>query len=89
MEASEVQLRGKGTDLLEAALEQAARARHDLLEENDRLKGIIVSTANELQRTVYAAECFTNSERPDEVCSCKDIYLKVPSIHSPSYSPKF
>ncbi|KAI0769209.1 Afadin and alpha-actinin-binding-domain-containing protein [Irpex lacteus] len=64
--SSDVQLRGKGTDLLEVALEQAARARHDLLEENERLKGIIMSTANELQRTMYTAQCYTSPERPDE-----------------------
>ncbi|KAI0091494.1 Afadin and alpha-actinin-binding-domain-containing protein [Irpex rosettiformis] len=66
VEASEVQLRGRGTDLLEAALEQAARARHDLLEENERLKGVIMSSANELQRTVHTAQRFTGAEVPDE-----------------------
>lgn len=78
-----MQLRGKGTDLLEVALEQAARARHDLLEENERLKGIIMSTANELQRTMYTAQCYTSPERPDEVCVLypSHVCLKNPQTH--------
>jgi chromosome segregation ATPase len=67
VEASDVQLRGRGSDLMEAALDQAERARHDLLDENERLKGIITSTANELQRTYYIAQCLTCAERPAEV----------------------
>lgn len=72
-----MQLRGKGTDLLEVALEQAARARHDLLEENERLKGIIMSTANELQRTMYTAQCYTSPERPDEVRAFYALYMRL------------
>ena len=79
VEASEVQLRGRGTDLLEAALEQAARARHDLLEENERLKGVIMSATNELQRTVHTAQRFTGVDVPSEVsvsltpCVCQSL----------------
>ncbi|KAI0339683.1 hypothetical protein BDW22DRAFT_1422215 [Trametopsis cervina] len=66
VEASEVQLRGTGPSLLETALEQSEQARSDLLDENERLKGIIMSVANELQRTLYVALCLTSSDTPEE-----------------------
>lgn len=57
VEASEAQLRGKGKGLLETSLEQAEQARNELLDENMRLKSVVVSAANELQRMLHGAQC--------------------------------
>ncbi|KAI0701494.1 Afadin and alpha-actinin-binding-domain-containing protein [Cytidiella melzeri] len=81
VEASEVQLRGKGPGLLETALEQAERSRHDLADENERLKGVIMSTANELQRTLYDARCVTSSEPQEEapILTSVDLFPFAPA----------
>lgn len=76
VEASEVQLRGKGKGLLEASLEQAEQARGELHDENLRLKGIILSAANELQRIIYAARCRASAEPQEEV---RGSMLTIPS----------
>ena len=49
VEASDVQLRGVGRNFLEDALEQAEQAREALFEQNRRLRGLVLTTANELQ----------------------------------------
>ena len=68
VEASEVQLRGKGQGFLEISLEQAERSRHDLADETRHLRGVILSTANELQRIMYTARKLSSSDNLDEVC---------------------
>ncbi|KAL1941270.1 hypothetical protein VTO73DRAFT_7482 [Trametes versicolor] len=54
VEASDVQLRGKGQGFLEVALEQAEAARKELFEQNRKLRGILLSAANELQHVLHA-----------------------------------
>lgn len=49
VEASDMQLRGVGRNFLEDAAEQAEQAREALFEQNRRLRGLILTTANELQ----------------------------------------
>lgn len=53
VEASDVQLRGKGQGFLEVALEQAETARKELFEQNRKLRGILLSAANELQHVLH------------------------------------
>ena len=67
VDASDVQLRGKGQGFLEVALEQAETARKDLFDQNRRLRGLILSTANELQRVVYDARVADSPEDCPEV----------------------
>lgn len=72
VEASNVQLRGKGEGFLEIALEQAERSRSDLADETRNLRGVVLSTANELQRIMYTAKKLSTSDAVDEV-SCNVI----------------
>lgn len=67
VEASEVQLRGIGQGLFEAALEQADQTRNEFLDENHRLKSMILSAANELQRILHTAQCYSKPELVEEV----------------------
>ncbi|PCH36393.1 hypothetical protein WOLCODRAFT_140389 [Wolfiporia cocos MD-104 SS10] len=55
VEASDVQLRGKGQNLLDLALEQAEQARKELFDQNRRLRGLILDAANELQSMMHIA----------------------------------
>ncbi|KAM5541484.1 hypothetical protein V8D89_005038, partial [Ganoderma adspersum] len=55
VEASDVQLRGKGQGFLDVALEQAESARKELLEQNRRLRGLLLNTVNGLQSVLYGA----------------------------------
>ena len=55
VEASDVQLRGKGQGFLDVALEQAESARKELSEQNRRLRGLLLTPVNELQSVVYGA----------------------------------
>lgn len=64
VEASDVQLYGKGTGFLDVALEQAETARSELFEQNRRLKGLLLSTVNELQSVLHAAR---SASQPDVV----------------------
>ncbi|KAK7685742.1 hypothetical protein QCA50_011088 [Cerrena zonata] len=66
VEASDVQLRGKGQGLLEAALEQSEHSRNQLADEVRSLRGIVISTANELQRILQIARSISLSEVQDE-----------------------
>ncbi|KAH8091643.1 Afadin and alpha-actinin-binding-domain-containing protein [Cristinia sonorae] len=66
VEASDVQLRGKGQGFLEIALEQAEKSRNDLADETRTLRGLVHSTANELQRIVYTARKLSSSEPVEE-----------------------
>lgn len=69
VEASSVQMRGKGEGFLEISLEQAERSRNDLADETRNLRGVVLSTANELQRIMYTARKLSTSEAIGEVCS--------------------
>ncbi|KAF7794994.1 hypothetical protein EIP86_006138 [Pleurotus ostreatoroseus] len=66
VEASDVQLRGKGKGFLEVATEQAQEARDALFNENRRLKGLLLSTANQIQRLLHNARSRTAAESLDE-----------------------
>ncbi|KAI0738684.1 Afadin and alpha-actinin-binding-domain-containing protein [Daedaleopsis nitida] len=55
VEASDVQLRGKGQGFLDVSLEQAETARKELLEQNRKLRGLLLTAANELQSVLHAA----------------------------------
>ena len=68
VEASDVQLRGKGQTFLDVALEQAETARKELLEQNRKLRGVLLSAANELQSVLYAVRTARDTEPTDEVC---------------------
>ncbi|EIW75097.1 hypothetical protein CONPUDRAFT_147281 [Coniophora puteana RWD-64-598 SS2] len=54
---SEVLWQGRTVD--EEALEQAEQARAQLYEENGRLRRLVISSANELQRVVWSARSLT------------------------------
>ncbi|THG94544.1 hypothetical protein EW026_g6949 [Hermanssonia centrifuga] len=66
IEASDVQLRGKGKGFLEVSAEQAEQARNELFNENGRLRGTILSAANEMQRLLHNARCLAASETREE-----------------------
>lgn len=68
VEASEVQLRGKGKGFLEEALEQAEQARNDLAGENRMLKGLVISAGNELQKIMHSTKGLVSVESLEEVC---------------------
>ena len=67
VDAPDVQLHGKGQGFLEVALEQAEAARKDLFDQNRRLRGLILSTANEMQRMVHGAQVAESAEDVPEV----------------------
>lgn len=67
VEASDVQMRGKGQGFLELSLEQAERSRKDLADETRNLRGIVISAANELQRIMYTTQKLSTTEAIDEV----------------------
>ena len=67
VEASDVQLQGKGTGFLDVALEQAEATRTELLEQNRRLKGLLFSAANELQSILHAARSSTGQDVSSQV----------------------
>ncbi|KAJ7656266.1 Afadin and alpha-actinin-binding-domain-containing protein [Mycena polygramma] len=54
---------GKGTGLVDLALEQAEEARERLGQENTRLRGLLLGAVNEAQAMLYQAR---KSEREDE-----------------------
>ncbi|KAJ3555581.1 hypothetical protein NM688_g2497 [Phlebia brevispora] len=62
VEASDVQLRGKGKGFLEVAAEQAQEARDALFDENRKLRGMLLSTVNEIQRLLHNAKSITAVE---------------------------
>lgn len=62
-----MQMRGKGKGFLEVAAEQAQEARDALFNENRRLKGLLLTTANEIQRLVHSAKGMSTSEAVEEV----------------------
>ncbi|KAI0664322.1 Afadin and alpha-actinin-binding-domain-containing protein [Cubamyces menziesii] len=66
VEASDVKLRGKGQTFLDVALEQAETARKELLEQNRKLRGVLLSAANELQSVLYAVRTAGDTEPTDE-----------------------
>ncbi len=68
VEAADVQLKGKGKGFLEVALEDAERSRDGLASENKALRGLVLSSANELQRILHSARNLASSETQDEVC---------------------
>ena len=67
VEASDVQLRGKGQGFLDVALEQAETARKELYEQNRKLRGILLSAAHELQNVLHAVRSAGESDTADEV----------------------
>ena len=79
VEASDVQIRGKGQGFLDVALEQAESARKDLFDQNRKLRDLLLSTANELQRLLHAARTAGESEYRDEVCFA--ICFSEPSLY--------
>ncbi|OSX64473.1 hypothetical protein POSPLADRAFT_1137091 [Postia placenta MAD-698-R-SB12] len=54
IDAPDVQLRGKGQGFLDLALEQAEQARKELYDQNRKLRGLILSAANEMQGVLHA-----------------------------------
>ncbi|KAI0071156.1 hypothetical protein K474DRAFT_1652846 [Panus rudis PR-1116 ss-1] len=66
VEASDVQLRGKGQGFLEVALEQAEQSRSQLADEVRYMRGLVISTANELQTILHIAGNISTSEIKDE-----------------------
>ena len=67
VEASDVQLRGKGQGFLDVALEQAESARKELLEQNRRLKGLLLTTVNGLQSVLYGVRTAGDADAAPEV----------------------
>ena len=67
VEASDVQLRGKGQGFLDVALDQAETARKELLEQNRKLREILLSTANQLQSVLHAVRLTAENEKEEEV----------------------
>ncbi|KAH9939056.1 Afadin and alpha-actinin-binding-domain-containing protein [Epithele typhae] len=68
-EASDVQMHGQGTGFLDVALEQAEAARKELLEQNRRLRDLLLSAANGLQNVLH------------EVCSARQVgAVEEPSL---------
>ncbi|OCH85887.1 hypothetical protein OBBRIDRAFT_890874 [Obba rivulosa] len=66
VEASDVQLRGKGEHFLEIGLAQTEQARKELFDQNRRLRGLILSTANDMQSVAHTARCALSSENLEE-----------------------
>ncbi|KAI0730564.1 Afadin and alpha-actinin-binding-domain-containing protein [Earliella scabrosa] len=66
VEASDVQLRGKGQGFLDVALEQAESARLELYEQNRKLRGSLLSAANQLQSVLHAARTAGDPEYREE-----------------------
>ncbi|KAI0794583.1 Afadin and alpha-actinin-binding-domain-containing protein [Fomes fomentarius] len=66
VEASEVQLRGKGQSFLDVAFEQAEDVRKELFEQNRKLRGLLLSAANELQSVLHAVRTSGESEHQEE-----------------------
>ncbi|OBZ73535.1 hypothetical protein A0H81_06407 [Grifola frondosa] len=66
VEASDVQLRGKGEGFLEVALEQAEQARKELFDQNRKLRGLILTTANEMQSVLHSTRSHITSENQEE-----------------------
>ena len=67
VEASDVQMRGKGQGFLDVALEQAECARKELLGQNRRLRGVLLNAANELQSALHAARTVGDADAAPEV----------------------
>ncbi|EMD39347.1 hypothetical protein CERSUDRAFT_104554 [Gelatoporia subvermispora B] len=57
VEASDVQLRGKGEHFLEVGLAQTEQARKELFDQNRRFRGLILSTANDMQGVAHTGRC--------------------------------
>ncbi|EJF56270.1 hypothetical protein DICSQDRAFT_71856 [Dichomitus squalens LYAD-421 SS1] len=66
VDANEVQLRGKGQGFLDVALEQAENARKELVEQNRRLRGVLLNAANELHSLLHAARTAGDADAPSE-----------------------
>ncbi|KAI0675899.1 Afadin and alpha-actinin-binding-domain-containing protein [Trametes maxima] len=66
VEASDVQLRGKGQGFLDVALEQAEAARKELYEQNRKLRGLLLSAANQLQSVLYTVRTAGHPDSGDE-----------------------
>lgn len=61
----------RGPDLLEDALEAAEISRKELSEENTSLKGVVLSTANELARILRACRVHATGIEEEEVAPFK------------------
>ncbi|KAI8996403.1 hypothetical protein BD414DRAFT_199770 [Trametes punicea] len=66
VDASDVQLLGKGQGFLDVALEQAEDARKELLEQNRKLRALLMSAANELQSVSHAVRTVGEPEPAEE-----------------------
>ncbi|KAI9062566.1 hypothetical protein FKP32DRAFT_805484 [Trametes sanguinea] len=66
VEASDVQVRGKGQGFLDVALEHAEEARKELMEQNRKLRTLLLSAANELQSVLHVARSVGSSEPGEE-----------------------
>ncbi|KAI0364368.1 hypothetical protein BV20DRAFT_974567 [Pilatotrama ljubarskyi] len=66
VEAPDVQLRGKGQGFLDVALEQAESARKELYEQNRKMRGLLLSAANELQSVLHATRTAGETEYVEE-----------------------
>ncbi|KAH9893346.1 Afadin and alpha-actinin-binding-domain-containing protein [Cubamyces lactineus] len=75
VEASDVQIRGKSQTFLDVALEQAETARKELLEQNRKLRGVLLSAANELQSVLHAVRSAGDTDPIDEPSPLSHITL--------------
>ncbi|TFK86472.1 hypothetical protein K466DRAFT_492758 [Polyporus arcularius HHB13444] len=80
VEASDVQLRGKGQGFLDVALEQAETARKELFEQNRKLRDILLSAANELQSLLHALRSTgeSDSQSQEEVRRSRTLFPGTP-----------
>lgn len=65
-ESAELQMKGKGQNFLEVALDQSEKARKELFDQQLRLKAVIVTAANQLQRVAHSIRD-SASENQEEV----------------------
>ncbi|KIM90284.1 hypothetical protein PILCRDRAFT_84369 [Piloderma croceum F 1598] len=66
VEGVDVDVDGKGEGFLEVALEQAEKARSDLLDENGRLRKWVVGAVNDVQAVLHLARSILVSENQEE-----------------------
>ena len=66
VDASDVQMHGKGQGFLDVALEQAEGTLQELLEQNRKLKGLLLNVANDLQGILHALRTAGDINAPSE-----------------------
>jgi hypothetical protein len=68
---------GKGDGFLEVALEQAEKARSELLDENGRLRKWVVGAVNDVQAVLHLARSILVSENQEEVRAPSSSIIKT------------